>query len=162
MCSLCKLVDCSLLLCVFFLLENWVIFKSAAVSRTLDALLYYYPDIPSLGSPYPSPSRPTGSWDDDSRIFEPLESNQYKRAGSIFGDLIFESGRRAQLDDIVQAGVPVYNYRFMQPPDSYADIGTYHSSEIAYGECRWMGCGRSSPTRFVPHYRCPCLALLAC
>lgn len=124
---------------VFFFrpsLENWIFYKPAAtLPSALDTLLRHYPDIPSLGSPYPSPSRPAGSWDDNSRLFKPLESNQYKRTSSIFGDLIFESGRRAQLDDIAHAGVPVWNYRFMQPNPDRPITGTPHSSEIPYGEC---------------------------
>ena len=116
-------------------LENWIFDKSKSLSETLDALLRHYPDIPSLGSPYPSPARPPGSWDDNSRLFEPLESNQFKRASSIFGDHIFESGRRTQLDDAARAGVPVWNYRFMQSPgDRPPYVGVYHSSEIQYGE----------------------------
>jgi hypothetical protein len=145
-------LGCYLSIVVFFFLENWVIYKSAALSITLDALLHYYPDIPSLGSPYPSPSRPSGSWDDDSRIFEPLESNQYKRASSIFGDLVFESGRRAQLDDIAQAGVPVYSYRFIQAPDADPNMGTFHSAELPYGEFGGWGADKAPLTRFVLYH----------
>ncbi|KAF9507966.1 hypothetical protein BS47DRAFT_264433 [Hydnum rufescens UP504] len=122
-----------LLLIILPLPENWVFNKPKSLSRTLNTLLWHYPDIPSLGSPYPSPARTPGSWDDNSRIFEPLDSNQFKRVSSIVGDLIFESGRRVQLDDLARAGVPVWNYRFMQPPgDGETNMGVYHASELQY------------------------------
>jgi hypothetical protein len=115
--------------------ENWMFNKPKSLTKTLNALLRHYPDIPSLGSPYPSPARTPGSWDDNSRIFEPLDSNQFKRVSSIAGDLIFESGRRVQLDDLARAGVPVWNYRFMQPPgDPETNTGVFHASELQYGE----------------------------
>jgi hypothetical protein len=102
----------------------------------LDTLLQRYPDIPSLGSPYPLPHWTPEFWNNNNRIFDPLESNQFKRVSSMTGDLLFESGRRVQLDDIARAGVPVWNYRFMQPPkDCQTFEGTYHSAENKYGEC---------------------------
>ncbi|KAF9507971.1 hypothetical protein BS47DRAFT_1384926 [Hydnum rufescens UP504] len=78
-------------------------------------------------------------------------SNQFKRTASMFGDLIFDSARGVQLDDIANARAPVWNYLFMQPPtDCQTFMGTYHSSEVKYvfakladqqdahGEISWM------------------------
>jgi len=117
--------------------KNWVFDEPKALPEILDRLLQRYPDIPFLGSPYPSPSWP--DWDDNSRIFPPLESNQFKRTASMFGDLMLESGRRVQLDDIANAGgVGVWNYRFMQPPGDFQTyLGVYHTSDVPYVIAKW-------------------------
>lgn len=115
---------------------GWAYNKPPPLFKSISKLLSHYPDIPALGSPYPSktPKRPDDARDDTSRLFAPLSTNQFKRLASIFGDLVFESGRRAQLDVSTELGVPVWNYLFAQPVDADEHMGVFHSSEIRFGE----------------------------
>ncbi|KAF8334763.1 Carboxylesterase family-domain-containing protein [Cantharellus anzutake] len=59
--------------------------NSSQQRRLFKGLLGLYPDIPAIGSPYD----PVGVSKDD-RFFGP--NNQYKRAASLFGDVVFHSG----------------------------------------------------------------------
>ena len=108
--------------------------ESGKASRLTHELLSKYPDVPSLGSPYGI--EPNSTTDKDDRLYLPLEANQYKRFGSIFGDCIFESGRRAQAMTTSQLGVPVWGYLFEHYPleQRSAHWGVYHGAEIPYGK----------------------------
>ncbi|KAF8321226.1 hypothetical protein DL93DRAFT_2072999, partial [Clavulina sp. PMI_390] len=120
----------------------------------IDTLLERYPDVPSEGAPYANPSvAPTDfELDPSDRIFEPLESNQFKRAASYKGDLLFESGRRLQLEFQVGAidgakqnlaekmmaaldrrKSPIWSYHYRQPTTTRGAPnwwGVYHSAEV--------------------------------
>jgi len=89
-----------------------------------------YPDDPALGSPYSPGVLGANSTD---RFYGPV--SQYKRAASIFGDIVFQSGRRALLDAYIKRDpfYPAYSYLFTQPTTGApANLGISHGSEIAY------------------------------
>lgn len=94
-----------------------------------------YPDIAALGSPY-SPVNVSNATVD--RFFLPSDSNQFKRAASLFGDSAFEAGRRALLEAASKShrlnGKNVWSYQFSRiDPGTPASLGCYHGSEIKYG-----------------------------
>lgn len=124
-------------------------------SEAIDQLLSHYLDIPQEGSPFVNPSgsstvNTSSPFDHDSRLFDPLQSNQFKRIAAMFGDLIFESGRRLQLDahneqkrakrsrffSRLDMKVPIWSYHFRQPvQNAPIHFGVYHSTEIQFGKC---------------------------
>jgi hypothetical protein len=125
---------------------GWAIFKSDGMPNTIDKLLKLYPDVPREGSPFINPSSNASlSLDPDSRIFEPLSRNQFKRLAAMFGDMVFESGRRLLLDahnerfggflSALRRKVPIWSYHFHQPVgDRGLYTGVYHSLEIRFGK----------------------------
>ena len=128
-------------------LESWIHYPGQSNKDDLvDKLFAMYPDDPRLGSPYHHSQQSDRSQCIDSlshnsrdgcdRIFPPLSSNQYKRIGSILGDAVFDSSRRALSLDMVQRqkDAPVWNYQFRQPAKwGGGPSGIFHSSEIPYG-----------------------------
>lgn len=127
-------------------LGAWAMNKSVDISNQVDELLDLYPDIPREGSPFVNPALERASeydLDHDSRLFEPLDSNQFKRTAALFGDLIFESPRRFQLDahtgrfspgTLTGKEAPIWSYHFRQPiPASPKYMGVYHSLDIRFG-----------------------------
>ena len=123
--------------------DQWAIRQSATLSKSLDTLLKLYPDVPSHGSPFPNPSSPNDTTDYDSRLFEPLDKNQYKRTTAVAGDLVFESARVLQLEAYEGSTVPAWAYHFRQPnPALPVSIGVGHGSEIRYGQLRELRTAR--------------------
>ncbi|KAF8331142.1 Alpha/Beta hydrolase protein [Cantharellus anzutake] len=95
-------------------------------TKLFKGLLELYPDIAAIGSPY----EPVGVSKDD-RFFG--SNNQYKRAASLLGDIVFHSGRRALLDAYVEhfGFHPAWTYLYTQvTPDTPAYQGVYHGSEL--------------------------------
>lgn len=94
-------------------------------------LLKLYPQDPAAGSPFRSELQGVPA---DDRFFGP--ENQYKRAASILGDLVFQATRRSQLSAAVKKNKsPVWSYLFSQPSpgtNATTSLGVYHSSEILY------------------------------
>ncbi|KAF8342988.1 Alpha/Beta hydrolase protein [Cantharellus anzutake] len=107
-------------------------------SETIDTFLSLYPDNPKLGSPYPNHISGGSTPFDYFRFFPPYHSNQFKRVSSMLGDMLFDSGRRAQAISMSRRGVPVYSYQFRQPmpqPDGRVVEpyhGVFHSAELPY------------------------------
>ena len=101
-------------------------------TKLIPELLKLYPDVPALGSPY----NPVNVSKDD-RFYGP--TNQYKRLASIYGDGLFQSGRRLLLDAYIAKykEYPAYNYLFTaNTPGAKPALGVYHSSEIPFGTSR--------------------------
>lgn len=116
-------------------------------------LLTLYPDDPSLGSPLPqlTPHRtpviaphhgaiPMPPPMKAGRMFPPVESNQFERMSVIFGDWIFDSGRRALLqalvdrEDIDGPEAQAWSYHFRhQLSTAPSHYGVHHASEMDYG-----------------------------
>ncbi|KAF4583827.1 hypothetical protein EYR40_002322 [Pleurotus pulmonarius] len=95
--------------------------SQAQVEEVVDKLMEIYPDIPALGSPYNTGNETFGL------------SSQYKRLGSLLGDLAFVAPVRLHLRALAKAGVQVYSYLFTEdsgarPPQE----GIAHTDEIAY------------------------------
>ncbi|KAF8313075.1 alpha/beta-hydrolase [Clavulina sp. PMI_390] len=117
----------------FLLLAD--LYTNAASLKTLNQTLLptlakLYPDNPALGSPF-DPLGVSPSY----RFYEPLATNQYKRNAAVFGDSLFQAGRRLLLDAYIAMDklYPVYNYYFVQnTPGAAAARGVYHSSEIPF------------------------------
>ncbi|KAF8313074.1 alpha/beta-hydrolase [Clavulina sp. PMI_390] len=111
------------------------LYLNAASSKTFDkslipTLVKLYPDNPALGSPF-APLTVSPSY----RFYEPLATNQYKRNAAVFGDSLFQAGRRLLLDAYlaIDKRYPAYNYHFVQnTPGATPALGVYHSSEISY------------------------------
>ncbi|KAF8331136.1 Alpha/Beta hydrolase protein [Cantharellus anzutake] len=88
-------------------------------TKLFKGLLELYPDIP--------PYEPVK----DDRFFG--SNNQYKRAASLLGDIVFHSGRRALLDAYIKhfGFYPAWTYLYTQvTPDTPAYQGVYHGSEL--------------------------------
>ncbi|KAF8676847.1 Extracellular triacylglycerol lipase precursor [Rhizoctonia solani] len=89
-------------------------------------LLAYYPDDPTLGSPYGSGSELFG------------RPQQYKRLSSIVGDLLFQSAHRDHLRTATKFGVNSWSYTFTQfipttlPPYFAAQYGVRHAGETLF------------------------------
>lgn len=130
-------------------------------------LLRLYPDDPTLGSPFIQPrlsssprhAIPLPPAIDATRLFPPADTNQYRRAAAIIGDMVFESGRRAFFDAVVRNGEgdseapDAWAYHFRQPTDDApSHLGVWHTSEIRYGSLQ------SHPREITPL----CLCLLFC
>ncbi|KAF4588088.1 hypothetical protein EYR38_010053 [Pleurotus pulmonarius] len=95
--------------------------SQAQVEEVVDKLMEIYPDIPALGSPYNTGNETFGL------------SSQYKRLGSLLGDLAFVAPVRLHLRALAKADVQVYSYLFTEnsgarPPQE----GIAHTDEIAY------------------------------
>ncbi|PRP83487.1 carboxylesterase family protein [Planoprotostelium fungivorum] len=85
--------------------------------------LQLYPNDPAVGSPYGTGNRT-------------YYSEEYKRASSIFGDLVFVSARRFMVEQASEKSVPVWTYLFdyVTHPElingtSY--MGVKHADELA-------------------------------
>ncbi|KDQ18084.1 hypothetical protein BOTBODRAFT_549180 [Botryobasidium botryosum FD-172 SS1] len=84
------------------------------------SLLALYPDNPAAGSPYGTGNETFG------------RSAEYKRAASIYGDLIFEAPRR----DFLRHAPQAWSYQFTQKPiitadaEERAQYGASHASEL--------------------------------
>ena len=110
------------------------------VTTVIPQLLALYPDIPAQGSPY----NPVNVSKDD-RFYGP--TNQYKRLASLYGDGLFESGRRLLLDAYTARDTeyPAYNYLFTANiPGLDPALGVPHGSELYFG--------RSSPRESHSHF----------
>ncbi|CEH15033.1 Acetylcholinesterase/Butyrylcholinesterase [Ceraceosorus bombacis] len=94
-----------------------------------------YPDEPKVGSPF----RPelVGASPDD-RFFGP--AHQWKRTSAAEGDLLFQAGRRQQIQAASESGVAVYSYLFSLPSPTYVlpgpqtgpFLGIPHGSDIPF------------------------------
>lgn len=100
-------------------LREWIRFNStpSAVSfakhkAVVNILLWLYPDIPSLGSPFNTGNNTFGL------------SSQYKRIGAAMGDLMFHSLRRVWTQLASQHEVKAFSYVFSDPqPDIPPNYG---------------------------------------
>ncbi|KAF8310472.1 alpha/beta-hydrolase [Clavulina sp. PMI_390] len=102
--------------------------NQTSFSTLFQPILNAYPDDPTVGSPYD----PVGTNTSD-RLFGP--TSQFKREASIFGDLYFESRRRAMISTHLSFGskYPVYSYQFAQPSQYIPDyLSVFHSSDVPY------------------------------
>ncbi|KAF7416152.1 hypothetical protein PC9H_002415 [Pleurotus ostreatus] len=95
--------------------------SQAQIEEVVDKLMELYPDIPALGSPYNTGNETFGL------------SSQYKRLGSLLGDLTFVAPVRLHLKALAKADVKLYSYLFTEdsgarPPQE----GIAHTDEIAY------------------------------
>ncbi|KAF8342998.1 Alpha/Beta hydrolase protein [Cantharellus anzutake] len=130
-------------------IQHWFIYPHGAHLRekVFKGLSSLYPDIPSLGSPYPNNDV---DFDQDDRLFPQHESNQFRRAASVFGDLVFDSARRLQAE-IMSDSVPVWTYQFRTPVRGPKHYGVGHSAEIpyAFGYYAFQGGGDRAISRLM-------------
>ncbi|KAG9225691.1 hypothetical protein CCMSSC00406_0007548 [Pleurotus cornucopiae] len=101
--------------------EKVQVWTEAQIEEVVDKLMELYPDIPALGSPYNTGNETFGL------------SSQYKRLGSLLGDLTFVAPVRLHLKALAKADVKLYSYLFTEdsgarPPQE----GIAHTDEIAY------------------------------
>ncbi|EJD02496.1 esterase 1 [Fomitiporia mediterranea MF3/22] len=91
-------------------------------TRIADKILEFYPDDPTLGSPYGTGNETFGL------------GLQYKRLSAVAGDVEFQSLRRQLAQVASEKGVKVHAYLFtdkqLQPELAY--LGVYHGAEVAY------------------------------
>ncbi|KAF8890732.1 Alpha/Beta hydrolase protein [Infundibulicybe gibba] len=103
----------------------------AALAAALTEILALYPNDPSVGSPFGTGTNTFG--------LDP----EYKQFAAIFGDVAFESPRRAFAQSRSKAGGKVFSYHFtdhdavVDPalfpvPPAPGSLGVTHSSEIDY------------------------------
>ncbi|PWN91962.1 alpha/beta-hydrolase [Acaromyces ingoldii] len=91
-------------------------------------LLQAYPDDPTVGSPY----RPKNG-DNDNRFFG--DTNQFKRAASIYADTRFQSVRRNLLKNYLKKSpkTSIYSYHFANYRDGDADyLGIPHGADLDF------------------------------
>ncbi len=129
--------------------ERWVrsaaiIYNTSYAEEAVQQIFKLYPDIPAEGSPYYNAETATcaGTTQDlDSRIYAPLQGNQYKRSSAFFGDFTFQAHRRTYLNGTQVGGRQnsdkVYSFEFQQNDKFAANgtgsaLGAYHSSELKY------------------------------
>ncbi|ETS63431.1 hypothetical protein PaG_01714 [Moesziomyces aphidis] len=127
--------------------ETWVrsaavIYNTTYTERALQRVFEVYPDDPVQGSPYPNEGTNTSAATQDvgSRMYPPLESNQYKRSAAFFGDFTFNAHRRTYLHAAVGAARKnsrnVWSFEFRQndmyPNGTGSALGAYHGSELKY------------------------------
>ncbi|KAF8331132.1 Alpha/Beta hydrolase protein [Cantharellus anzutake] len=111
--------------------REWFYVGNLSVKQTklFKGLLELYPDIPAIGSPYD----PVGVSKND-RFFGP--NNQFKRAASLFGDIVLHSGRRALLDAYLRRGAhyPAWTYLYTQViPGVPVYLGAFHGVSFLFG-----------------------------
>jgi hypothetical protein len=80
---------------------------SLQLDDAVDKLLQLYPDIPALGSPFDTGNETFGL------------SSQFKRAAALFGDLTFQSQRRAWIQAASNRGVKTFGYLFTDHPPNF-------------------------------------------
>ena len=117
------------------LLQKWTL-DCFAVDQTnssyLDAwsaAFGAYPDQPPQGSPFNAPG------DKTNRFYYPRDSNQFKRAAAIYGDIRYQAGRRffvRQASDEKKGNVTIYNYHFKIPPGG-KPISSNNSKGVLHG-----------------------------
>ncbi|KAJ7586969.1 esterase 1 [Mycena floridula] len=93
------------------------------LEKAAQHLLKLYPNNPILGSPYATGNETFGL------------SAEYKRMSSIFGDLIFQAGRRVWSRAALKQEMPIYVYHFTDPiPTSFfaPSSGVAHGNELYY------------------------------
>ena len=73
---------------------------SSELVSVADELLDLYPDDPALGSPFETGNNTFGL------------SSQFKRASAVFGDVIFQSQRRAWIRAASKQNLKVFGYLF--------------------------------------------------
>ena len=128
--------------------EQWVrtaavIYNTSYTETALQDVYRLYPDIPAEGAPYYNAETATSAGttqDLSSRVYPPLESNQYKREASFFGDFTFQAQRRMYLAATMlpwrKSRDNVWSYQFSQndkyPNGTGSPLGAYHSSELKY------------------------------
>ncbi|PWZ02862.1 alpha/beta-hydrolase [Testicularia cyperi] len=127
--------------------ETWlrsgaVIYNTSYTETAIQKVLELYPDTPAEGSPYENAGTATSAATaaNDSRVYEPLETNQYKRAASFFGDFVFGAHRRAYLSGATKAGRKnrnkTWSYIFSQndkyPNGTGNPLGPHHGVDNAY------------------------------
>ena len=85
---------------------------STELSRVADRLLTLYPDVPALGSPFGTGNETFGL------------SSQFKRASALFGDVAFQSQRRAWTQAAIKRNLKVFSYLFTDhPPTDTPQLG---------------------------------------
>ncbi|KAJ6553450.1 Alpha/Beta hydrolase protein [Mycena sp. CBHHK59/15] len=89
----------------------------AALEVAAARLLELYPDVPALGCPFNTGNATFGL------------SSQYKRSAALFGDLMFQSQRRAWMQATSRRGVKAYGYLLTDTPPHHA---VYHGLELFY------------------------------
>ncbi|KAJ8473164.1 hypothetical protein ONZ45_g16397 [Pleurotus djamor] len=104
------------------IIANYTPSPSGARILSADAttLLQLYPDNPALGSPFNTGDQTFGL------------SSQFKRASALFGDLSFQSQRRAWIQTASNAGVKTFGYLFTDPQQGPPVSGVSHASEVPY------------------------------
>ena len=92
---------------------------SAQLNGTVDKLLQLYPDVPAMGSPFDTGNETFGL------------SSQFKRAAAVFGDILFQSQRRAWIQAASSRGVETFGYLFTErPPMVSPNLGGMLISKI--------------------------------
>ena len=85
-----------------------------------------YPDDPTKGSPFEAVNK-------TDRFYSP-DTNQYKRAAALYGDIRYQAGRRffiRQASDPKRGNVAVYNYQYKIPrPVDPAKLGVPHTTDL--------------------------------
>ncbi|KAJ6583766.1 esterase 1 [Mycena sp. CBHHK59/15] len=102
-----------------------------ALEKAAERLFELYPDVPALGCPFNTGNETFGL------------SSQYKRSSAMYGDIMFQSQRRAWMQATSSKGVKSYGYLLTDaPPDESPPIivpemdsgrlGVYHGLELYY------------------------------
>ncbi|KAJ7590024.1 esterase 1 [Mycena floridula] len=97
--------------------------NKSLLEKAAQDLLKLYPDIPALGSPFDTGNETFGL------------SPEYKRISSMFGDLIFQAGRRLWSQTALKQGLPIYVYHFTDPtPTTFipSSSGVAHGNDLFY------------------------------
>ncbi|KAM0790321.1 hypothetical protein ACM66B_003206 [Microbotryomycetes sp. NB124-2] len=100
-------------------------FTFGAVEDLLQPLWEFYPDDPTLGSPYHTGTRTFNL------------SSSYKRQASLVGDLLFQAPRRHFLRETPKdLGEPGWNYIYTEPrAGSEPHMGSQHAADLEH----WFG-----------------------
>ncbi|KAG9094923.1 hypothetical protein FRC06_010334 [Ceratobasidium sp. 370] len=87
-------------------------------------LLKFYPTDPAAGSPYGTGNETFG------------QGAQYKRAASVFADMLFEAGPASRRDHHATAakfGVKSWSYLMREPPPNFTPVlGVQHGGDITF------------------------------
>lgn len=84
-------------------------------------ILKYYPVDPAAGSPYNTGRETFG------------QGAQYKRAGSVFGDLVFQASHRDHLRTATRFGVKSWSYMLSEPPPNFLPaLGIRHGGDVPF------------------------------
>lgn len=117
-------------------------------TSVMDQIYELYPDVPAQGCPYASNATATsgGFSHLNYRWYEPLTTNQYKRAVSLWSDWNFVAGRRylmQQLTARTDRKSKMFGYLFAQislqanATTSLEREGCAHTFDLPYLFCTW-------------------------
>ena len=99
-------------------------YRSYAISPpSARSLLDLYPNDPAHEPPY----------DIMNDTIFPSRGLQWRRAAAIGGDIVIISGRRKLCQEVAQADIPIYSYRFAQRPwNATQEMGVQHFVNVAF------------------------------